>query len=93
VTIEQRADNAAVEHSGKRLMMIFGVPFSNDFFAVGKTENPQTFLVFYAAAETNSVRGEDFLERFFFIHNNLGCVLSMVFDVSVFCPMSQLIKF
>jgi hypothetical protein len=68
MTIEQRADDAAVEHSGKRLMMLFGVPNGGDFFAVRETANPQTFFVFYAAAETDAVRGESFLERFFVFH-------------------------
>jgi hypothetical protein len=54
---------------GKRLVMLFGVPNGGDFLALRKTFNPQTFFIFYAAAETNSVRGESFLERFSFVHN------------------------
>ena len=70
MTIEQRADDAAVEHSRKRLVMLVGAPFGGDFFAFWETANPQTFLVFYAAAETDAVRGESFLQRFsFFIMN------------------------
>ena len=36
MAIEQRADNAAVQHPGKRLMMRLGVPLGDDLVALGK---------------------------------------------------------
>jgi hypothetical protein len=69
MTVKQRSDNSARKHSGKRLMMRFGVPFCGNFFAVRKTFNLQSFLVFDAAAETNSVGSVGFLQRFFVVHN------------------------
>ena len=73
MTIEQCADDSAVEHSGKRLMMRFGVPFGNYFVARfgRKTADSQAFFIRYAAAETNSLRRVSFLQRFFFVHKFL----------------------
>ncbi len=71
MTIEQRADDAAVEHSGKRLVMLGGVPNGGDFFAIRKTFNPQALFIFHAAAETDAVGRVSFLERFFVVHNSM----------------------
>src|SRR5688572_2727272 len=69
MTIEQRADDSAVEHAGKSLMMRFGVPRRNVFVAFGKASDSQAFFVHDPAAETNTVWRVGFLQRFFFVHN------------------------
>jgi hypothetical protein len=69
MTIEQRPDDAAAEHSRKCLMMRFGSPMGDDFIgSVGITFDLQSFLIFYPAAETDSVWRKGFLERFFLTH-------------------------
>jgi hypothetical protein len=54
MTIEQSAEYAAVQHTGKRLMMRLGMPFRNDLIALRKAVNVQTFLIRWAAAKANA---------------------------------------
>ena len=56
MAIEQRSDNAAIEHSRESLVLRFRVELADELFALWKTVYPQAFFVRRAAAETNTVR-------------------------------------
>ena len=51
MAIEQRSDDAAVEHAGKRFMKGFGLPLTDDLVAARKASYAQTLLVRRAATE------------------------------------------
>lgn len=55
VTIEQRADDAAIQHTGKCLMMRLGVPLRDNFVTGRKTVHVQTLFIRRPAAEANAV--------------------------------------
>jgi hypothetical protein len=55
MAIQQCANNAAIQYTGKSLMMGLGVPFRNDIISVGETPNMETLLILRPAAETDPV--------------------------------------
>src|SRR6266550_474312 len=64
VTVEQRADDTAAEHSGKRFLISFWLEFSDDFVALGKAANVQTLFVCGSATKTRVVGRVSFLDAF-----------------------------
>jgi len=62
MTVEQRADNAAIQDPGKRFVFLLWFPFCNDFAVLRKTANTQSFGIRWAAAPTRIVRGIAFLQ-------------------------------
>jgi hypothetical protein len=64
VAIEERADDAAVEHAGISLVVRLRLPVADDLFAFGGGEaaDAQALLVRGAAAETRAPRRVEFLQ-------------------------------
>lgn len=71
VTVEQRADYATVQNTGKRLMVRFRSPLGNDLVTLRETADVQPFLIRRSAAETNAFRRIFFLQRFLIIHDSI----------------------
>ena len=61
VTIEERADDPAAQHSLKRFILLTRLPLRDNLFAVGKTTDVQAFRVRRSTAETREIRGKCFL--------------------------------
>jgi len=68
VTIEQRTDDAAVQHAGERLMVRLGVKLCDKLVALGKRAYPQALFILRTAAETDAFRRVCFLQRKLIIH-------------------------
>jgi hypothetical protein len=64
VTVEQRTDDAAAEHSGKRFLISFWLEFRDNFVALRKAANVQTLFVCRAATKTRVVWRVGFLDAF-----------------------------
>lgn len=63
VTIEESAYYAATQHPGERLMMLFGLPFSNHVVALArKTANVQTLVIARSTAKTGEIGCVSFLD-------------------------------
>lgn len=73
VTVEQRADDSAVQNAGKRFVFFLGLPISHDFVASDEAANVQSFGICRAAAEASVVRRVMFLERLLG-HDNVDLV-------------------
>ncbi len=71
MAIKQSSDYTAVQHSRKRLVMRLGIPFGNNFIAIGKTIYVQPFFISRPAAKTDTIRLIFFLKRKLFCHNNI----------------------
>jgi hypothetical protein len=56
MTVEQCANDPAIQHAGKCLMMGLGMPLRDKLIAFDKTSNAQTFLVLWPAAKADPVR-------------------------------------
>lgn len=54
VTIEERADDASVQHPRKSLVMRLGIPFRDELIALGKASNSESLFIGRAAAEANA---------------------------------------
>ena len=52
VTVEQRADDAAIQHAGKRFVLRLRLPFGNDFAVFSKAADAQTVRIRRAATPT-----------------------------------------
>ena len=63
MTIKQRADDAAVEHSRKSLVIFFRMPLGDDIAILGKAANMKALFVCRPAAKANSVWRVFFLKR------------------------------
>ncbi len=63
MTVEQRADDAAIQNSGKRLVLFRRLPFGNDLAVLRKAANPQSLRIRRAAPPARIVRSILFLER------------------------------
>lgn len=61
MAIKQRANDAAIENSGKRFVFWFRFPVGYDLAVLGKTADPQSFRVGRAATPTGIVRRVRFL--------------------------------
>src|SRR5437773_11710225 len=64
MTVEQRADNAAIQDPGKRFVFLLWFPFCNDFAVLRKTANTQSFGIRRAAPPARIVWSIRFLQRF-----------------------------
>ena len=65
MAIEQRADDSAVQDSGKRLVFLLRLPFSNDLAVFDEAANMQTLAVRWTATEAGILGSVLFLKRFF----------------------------
>lgn len=54
MAIEQSADNTAVQNTRKCLMVLFGIPFSDNFITVDKAANAQPFFIRRSTAEADA---------------------------------------
>lgn len=63
VAIEQRADDSAVEDTGKRFVFLLRFPFCHDFVAADETANVQPVRVGRPATEAGVRRRVKFLKR------------------------------
>ncbi len=63
MTIQQNANNAAIQHPGKRLMMRLGVPCRYYFIAVRKAVDMQSFLIRRPTAKADALWRVPFLQR------------------------------
>jgi hypothetical protein len=52
MTVEQRADDAAIQHAGERFVFRLRLPFGNDFAVFGKAADAQTVRIRRAATPT-----------------------------------------
>ena len=64
VTIEQRADDAAIQNSRKCFVLFLRLPFCNDFIVFWKTVNTQSFGIRRPATPARIVWSILFLQRF-----------------------------
>ena len=62
VTIEQCADDSAIQDSGKCFVTRFRLPFRDDFLATRKASNPQSIGIRGTAAPAGTGGGVSFLE-------------------------------
>ena len=56
VAIEERSDNAAIEHAGEGLMMRLGMPCGDNLVTIRKAVDTQAFLIGRAAAKADAIR-------------------------------------
>ena len=64
MTIQQRSDDAAIEHSFERLVLLTGLPLSNHFITLGEATNVQTLRIRGSATKAGVVGGVGFLKTF-----------------------------
>src|SRR6266513_5750960 len=64
MTVQQRADNAAIQDPGKRFVFLLWFPFCNDFAVLRKTANTQSFGICRPAPPASIVWSILFLQRF-----------------------------
>ena len=69
VTIEQRADDAATEHSLESFVLLTRLPFRDDLFAVGKAADVQAFRICWSTTEAGKVGSVSFLNAFHFLND------------------------
>jgi hypothetical protein len=62
MTVEQRAYDSTVQHSGEGLVMSSGRPIGNDLIAFGHAANPQALRVRRPAPKANAVGGKLLLQ-------------------------------
>ncbi len=70
MTVEQRANNPAAKHSGKRFLVGLRLPIGNNFIAPGKAADLQTLFICRSATKTFQVWRVCFLDTFF-VHINI----------------------
>src|SRR5438309_3977181 len=87
MTVEQRADDAAIQHAGKRFVLRLRLPFGNDFAVFGKAADPQTFAIRRAATPTRIFGSVLFLKRWF----SHGGSSSPSLDARNYAPKPRLI--
>ena len=64
MTVEERADDPAAQHSFKRFVLLAWLPLRHNLFAVGKTANVQALRVRWSTAEAREIRRVSFLDTF-----------------------------
>src|SRR5690349_13551397 len=62
VAVEQRTDDAAVEHSRKRLMMRFSVPLGDNLVPLREAVYMQPLLIRRSASEADALRRIELLQ-------------------------------
>ena len=80
MTVEQRADDPAVEHTRKRLLMRLSVPRRNDFVAIGKAVDMQPLIIRRPAAKADARRRVSLLQRFRIAHTIISKTNTTFFD-------------
>src|SRR6185369_219177 len=83
MTVEQRADDAAVEHSVISLVLRARLPLSDDLIAVREAANVQTFWVCRATAEASEIGRECFLNAAVHFLNCCRSLNRWIFPVAV----------
>ena len=64
VTVEERADDPAAQHSLKRFVFLTRLPLRDNLVALGETANVQALRVRRSTAETRELRSVSFLNAF-----------------------------
>ena len=64
MTVEQRSDDTATQHTLKRFVFAAWLPLGCNLVAVGKTANVQTLRIGWTATKTREVRSKRFLNTF-----------------------------
>src|SRR5215213_6234368 len=64
VTIEERADDAAAQHSLKRFILLTRLPLRDNLVAIRKTADVKALRVRWPTAKTREIRGVGFLDTF-----------------------------
>ena len=64
MTVEQRADDAAAQHSFERLVFLAGLPLRDNLIAIRKAANVQTLRISGTATETREIWSVRFLDTF-----------------------------
>ena len=73
VTIEQRPDDAAAQHSGERFLISLRLKRRDDFIAAREASNVQALLIRRATTKARIVWRVSFLDTFFVrFHQNKG---------------------
>src|SRR5258708_8246800 len=72
VTIGQRPDTPASQHSRKSFLISFRLEGGDDFIALRKASNVQALLVRRATTKARVVWRVSFLDTFFVLHQNKG---------------------
>lgn len=70
MAIKKGADDSAVQHAGKCLMVRLGVPLGDKLVALLKTPDMKPFLIRRAAAKADPARRIYFLYRSFAVHSS-----------------------
>src|SRR5437763_2345137 len=83
VTIEQRADNSAVQNAGKRFVFRLGLPLSHNFAVLGKTSDPQTIAIRRTATPARISRSVLFLKRLLSHRTRAGLNLKHPLDPDI----------
>src|SRR5260221_5232256 len=65
MTIQQRADNAATQHPGKRFLISFRLEGCDNFITARKAANVQALFIRRTTAKARIVRSVPFLDTFF----------------------------
>jgi len=78
MTVEERADDAAVQHAVIRFVFRGRLPLSDDFVTVGEAADVQTFWVCRATAEAGEAWSEGFLNA---LHRNSLLLVSSQWSV------------
>lgn len=78
MAVEEGADDAATQHSGKRLLVSFRLEVGYDFIALGEAANVQALFIRRTAPETGKVWSVGFLYAFF--SHRLSKVQSLMSD-------------
>src|SRR5882724_13237020 len=86
MTVEQRTDNAATEHSGKCLLISFGLKLRDYFVTLRITANLQAFFIRRPATKTRIVRRVSFLNAFHDVQRPKSNVQSQELDSAVHSP-------
>src|SRR6202011_4531889 len=66
MTVEQGADNSAIQYAGERFVFRLRFPFGDDFAVGGKTADPQTVRIRRTTTPACIFGSVFFLKRFFF---------------------------
>ena len=64
MTVEQRADDPAAQHSLERFVLLAWFPLRYNFFTVRKTADVQALRVCWSTTKAREIRGVCFLDTF-----------------------------
>ena len=78
MTVEQRADDSAVQHAGKRFVPRLRLPFGNDFAIFGKASDAQTVGIRRATSPARIFGSVLFLKRLRFFHRDADLQMNVI---------------